>query len=60
MYSIVSGSLEDSSGSLLLGLTTLLGAGGIALALATGAVLNDLLAAPLDRQVVAQREARRR
>ena len=42
------------------GFTTLLGASAAALAIATGAVLGETMASPLDRGVIRQRRARRR
>ena len=41
-------------------MTTLLGASAAALAIATGAVLGESMAAPLDRGIIRQRRARRR
>lgn len=66
---IFRGMYESVSGSLLgatrvaqsgVGVTTMLGAVGIALALSTGALLGDVLSAPFDRPIVQRRRARRR
>ena len=61
LYEMVNGSSVDS-GSLSLqgGLTTLLGAMAVLLAIAAGSVLGEFLAAPFDHRMVQKRRARRR
>jgi uncharacterized membrane protein YjjB (DUF3815 family) len=61
LYEMVNGS-SAGAGSLSLqgGITTLLGAMAVLLAIAAGSVLGDLLAAPFDRSAVQKRRARRR
>lgn len=61
LYEMVNGS-SKAAGSLSLqgGITTLLGAMAVLLAIAAGSVLGEFLAAPFDRGVVQKRRARRR
>ncbi len=61
LYEMVNGSSSDA-GSLSQqgGITTLLGAMAVLLAIAAGSVLGELLAAPFDRRMVQKRRARRR
>jgi uncharacterized membrane protein YjjB (DUF3815 family) len=61
LYEMVNGSSPDS-GTLSLqgGLTTLLGAMAVLLAIAAGSVLGEFLAAPFDHRMVQKRRARRR
>ncbi|GAB3442529.1 threonine/serine exporter family protein [Phycicoccus ginsengisoli] len=61
LYEMVNGSRPDS-GTLSLqgGLTTLLGAMAVLLAIAAGTVLGDYLGAPFDRRIVQKRRARSR
>ena len=61
LYEMVNGSRPDA-GSLSLqgGLTTLLGAMAVLLAIAAGSVLGELLAAPFDHRMVQKRRARAR
>jgi uncharacterized membrane protein YjjP (DUF1212 family)/uncharacterized membrane protein YjjB (DUF3815 family) len=61
LYEMVNGSSADS-GTLSLqgGLTTLLGAMAVLLAIAAGSVLGEFLAAPFDHRIVQKRRARRR
>ena len=61
LYEMVNGSGRDS-GSLSLqgGITTLLGAMAVLLAIAAGSVLGDFLASPFDNRIVQKRRARRR
>jgi uncharacterized membrane protein YjjB (DUF3815 family) len=61
LYEMVNGSSADS-GTLSLqgGLTTLLGAMAVLLAIAAGSVLGEFLAAPFDHRMVQKRRARRR
>jgi uncharacterized membrane protein YjjB (DUF3815 family) len=65
MYELVSGTVVGQGGQSVTaattgGVTTLLGASAAALAIATGAVLGESMAAPLDRGIIGQRRARRR
>ena len=66
MYELVSGTVVGQGGRRASrprppgGVTTLLGASAAALAIATGAVLGETMAAPLDRGIIRQRRARRR
>jgi uncharacterized membrane protein YjjP (DUF1212 family) len=65
MYELVSGTVIGQGGQSVTaattgGVTTLLGASAAALAIATGAVLGETMAAPLDRGIIRQRRARRR
>ena len=62
MYESVSGSVLGATrvAASGVGVTTMLGAVGIALAISTGIVLGDTLGAPLDRGIVRRRRARRR
>jgi uncharacterized membrane protein YjjB (DUF3815 family) len=65
MYELVSGTGIGHAGQTVTaattaGVTTLLGASAAALAIATGAVLGETMAAPLDRGIIRQRRARRR
>jgi uncharacterized membrane protein YjjB (DUF3815 family) len=61
LYEMVNGSSADS-GSLSLqgGITTLLGAMAVLLAIAAGSVLGEFMAAPFDRRMVQKRRVRRR
>jgi uncharacterized membrane protein YjjB (DUF3815 family) len=61
LYEMVNGSAAQA-GSLSLpgGITTLLGAMAVLLAIAAGSVLGDFLAAPFDHRIVQKRRARRR
>lgn len=61
LYEMVTSS-SAGSGSLSLqgGITTLLGAMAVLLAIAAGSVLGDFLAAPFDHRLVQKRRARRR
>lgn len=61
LYEMVMSSGADS-GSLSVagGITTLLGAMAVLLAIATGSILGEFLAAPFDHRVVQKRRARRR
>jgi uncharacterized membrane protein YjjP (DUF1212 family) len=61
LYEMVTSSSADS-GTLSLqgGITTLLGAIAVLLAIAAGTVLGDFLAAPFDHRLVQKRRARRR
>jgi uncharacterized membrane protein YjjB (DUF3815 family) len=61
LYEMVNGS-GPSAGSLSLqgGITTLLGAMAVLLAIAAGSVLGELLASPFDHRMVQKRRARRR
>jgi uncharacterized membrane protein YjjP (DUF1212 family) len=61
LYEMVTSS-APSAGSLSLqgGITTLLGAMAVLLAIAAGSVLGDFLAAPFDHRLVQKRRARRR
>jgi uncharacterized membrane protein YjjB (DUF3815 family) len=61
LYEMVNGS-SKAAGSLSLqgGITTLLGAMAVLLAIAAGSVLGEFLAAPFDRGIVQKRRARRR
>jgi uncharacterized membrane protein YjjB (DUF3815 family) len=61
LYEMVNGSKVDS-GTLSLqgGLTTLLGAMAVLLAIAAGTVLGDYLGAPFDRRIVQKRRVRSR
>ena len=60
MYDAISGSVVGSAASGAQGsaFPTLLGAAGVALAISTGVVLGDVLAAPLDRSALRRRRAR--
>ena len=61
MYELVSGSVAGQGEALATaGVTTLLGASATALAIATGIVFGDVIAAPFDRRIVRRRRARRR
>ena len=62
MYETVSGSVLGATkvAASGVGVSTMLGAVGIALAIGTGLVLGDTLAAPLDKRIVRRRRARRR
>lgn len=62
MYESVSGSVLGATkvAASGVGVSTMLGAVGIALAISTGIVLGDTLAAPLDRRIVRRRRARQR
>ena len=65
MYELVSGTVLGHGGHSVAaattgGVTTLLGASAAALSIATGAVLGESMAAPLDRGIIRQRRARRR
>ncbi|YAL82856.1 threonine/serine ThrE exporter family protein [Dermacoccaceae bacterium W4C1] len=60
MYDLVSGLVLGTENTQGQGLTTLLGAAGVALAISTGVVLGDLLGARFDRSAVMRRRARRR
>jgi uncharacterized membrane protein YjjB (DUF3815 family) len=61
LYEMVNGS-SARAGSLSVqgGITTLLGAMAVLLAIAAGSVLGEFLAAPFDRGGVQKRRARRR
>ena len=61
LYEMVNGSSADA-GTLSLqgGLTTLLGAMAVLLAIAAGSVLGEFVAAPFDHRMVQKRRARRR
>jgi len=61
LYEMVNGA-SANSGSLSLqgGLTTLLGAMAVLLAIAAGSVLGEFVAAPFDHRMVQKRRARRR
>jgi uncharacterized membrane protein YjjP (DUF1212 family) len=61
LYEMVNGSGADA-GTLSLqgGITTLLGAMAVLLAIAAGSVLGDFLASPFDHRIVQKRRARRR
>jgi len=61
LYQMVNGSGADA-GTLSLqgGITTLLGAMAVLLAIAAGSVLGDFLASPFDHRIVQKRRARRR
>jgi uncharacterized membrane protein YjjP (DUF1212 family) len=61
LYEMVNGS-SQGAGTLSLqgGITTLLGAMAVLLAIAAGSVLGEFLAAPFDRSAVQKRRARRR
>ena len=61
LYEMVNGS-SSNAGTLSLqgGITTLLGAMAVLLAIAAGTVLGEFLAAPFDRSAVQKRRARRR
>jgi uncharacterized membrane protein YjjP (DUF1212 family)/uncharacterized membrane protein YjjB (DUF3815 family) len=54
LYQLVATGGEAGSLSIQLGLTTLLGAGAVLLAIATGTVLGEILASPWDRTRVAR------
>ena len=62
MYESVSGSVIGATkvAQSGVGVTTMLGAVGVALAISTGLVLGDVLSAPLDKPLVRRRRARRR
>lgn len=62
MYESVSGSVIGATrvAESGVGVTTMLGAVGIALAISTGVVLGDALSAPLDKPLVRRRRARSR
>jgi uncharacterized membrane protein YjjP (DUF1212 family) len=61
LYEMVNGSgAQAGSLSLQGGITTLLGAMAVLLAIAAGSVLGDFLAAPFDHRIVQKRRARRR
>ena len=65
MFELVSGTVvgrgsQAVSAATTGGFTTLLGASAAALAIATGAVLGETMASPLDRGIIRQRRARRR
>jgi uncharacterized membrane protein YjjP (DUF1212 family) len=61
MYELVSGSVVGHGEALATtGVTTLLGASATALAIVTGLVFGDVVAAPFDRRIVRRRRARRR
>ena len=63
MYEMVAGSRRPRRGRSRGhqgGITTLLGAMAVLLAIATGAVLGETMASPLDRRIISQRRARRR
>jgi uncharacterized membrane protein YjjP (DUF1212 family) len=57
---VTSSSAESGSLSLQGGITTLLGAMAVLLAIATGTTLGELLGAPFDNRIVQKRRARRR
>lgn len=62
MYQSVSGSVIGATkvAQSGVGVSTMLGAVGIALAISTGLLLGDVLSAPLERPLVRRRRARRR
>lgn len=62
MYESVSGSIMGSTrvAESGVGVSTMMGAVGVALAISTGIVLGDVLSAPLDRPLIRRRRARRR
>lgn len=62
MYESVSGSVMGATkvAASGVGLSTMMGAVGVALAISTGLVLGDTLAAPLDRRIMRRRRTRRR
>jgi uncharacterized membrane protein YjjP (DUF1212 family) len=65
MYQLVSGTVighggHSATAATTAGVTTLLGASAAALAIATGAVLGETMASPLDRGIIRQRRARHR
>jgi uncharacterized membrane protein YjjP (DUF1212 family) len=65
MFELVSGTVvgrgpQAVSAATTGGITTLLGASAAALAIATGGVLGETMASPLDRGIIRQRRARRR
>jgi uncharacterized membrane protein YjjB (DUF3815 family) len=65
MFELVSGTVVGRgshavSAATTGGFTTLLGASAAALAIATGAVLGETMASPLDRGIIRQRRALRR
>lgn len=61
MYEAVAGSIVNTSAAVQAqAITTMMGAIAIALALSTGAVLGDVITAPLDRSVLRRRRSRRR
>ncbi|WP_265443562.1 threonine/serine ThrE exporter family protein [Flexivirga meconopsidis] len=61
MYEAVAGSIVSSSvATQAQAISTMMGAAAVALAISTGVVLGDVMSAPLDRQAIRRRRARRR